>query len=703
MPDILIIESPNKIKKLKGYTNKGTQILATVGHYKDLPDGDMGVDLESLEPEFVLLPGKEKVSSDIKKAAEGNRIYIGTDPDREGYAIGMHVYQDTKKKATEVYRVEIREITQKGVEEAFKNAVPFSDTNFNLYNAFLGRRVGDRFVGYLVSPAASRALNGKYSVGRVQSPAVRMIVEREREIRAFVSEPFWLVNVMLEKSNIKFKAFHVSGKMKDKAVAESLLAKIKNETAALATNIEEKVTRQSPKAPFTTPELQSTAGAQLKFAPDYVMKLAQALFEAGIITYHRTDSVRIADDFIGEIRNQISASYGPSFLPAVPRTYKSKASQAEAHEAIRPTAIHSFAECSPVVMREGLSEEHAKLYELIWKRTVASQMADALYNNTVISFDVAGEAFKAKGRFVKFEGFVKAYNDEEEIKAEKETAGGTEDRENEEQLLPKVDKGELVPKVGENIEDKKTKPKGRYSEGTLVKSLEKLGIGRPSTYASIIKAIKDRGYIEVTKRIIYPTQKGEEIVDYLLQYHAWAVDYDFTKQMEEALDGVESNGIDWKIFAREIKGRIAPVSNVSRKTNNNSGTENNSSGKKSNNSGAKGVSAKYIDNTPTEKQIAFAKKLSEENGVALGESVLKDRKNLALWIDDILKKKEKQREAKAAKREKRRAAMASPLSEKQLAVIYKNAPADVKIGVSSGDNAIGRRFLVDYFKKRNAG
>lgn len=494
MPDVIVIESPNKIKKI-GALIKGARVLATVGHFKDLPKKDMGVDLSTIEPNFVLSSGKKNTIDEIRKAAAGNKVYIATDPDREGYAIGTHVYQEIKGIASSIHRLEIREITEKGIKEAVAKSLPFGKTNVHLYDAFLGRRIGDRIVGYKLSPAASDALRGSYSVGRVQSPAVRLLVEREREIRAFKPELYWVVDIQLEKDGVRFKAFHADGNFKDKGRADAILSKVLSATFALATDVEEKVTRKSPRSPFTTSDLQATAAAQMCFATDRTMRLAQELFEVGLISYHRSDSTRIADEFIAEIRDSIRSSYGPSFLSPVPRIYKSKSSQADAHEAIRPTHIHALSYCQKIVAAERLTGDHTQLYELIYKRAVASQMADALFDSTTILFDVNGETFKSKGRVVKFEGFQKLYSDAEEIKADKETVGEMTPPppEDQEQLLPKVHHGENVPKIGQDLE-KQTRSPGRYSEGTLVKALERLGIGRPSTYVSIVKTIKDREY-----------------------------------------------------------------------------------------------------------------------------------------------------------------------------------------------------------------
>ncbi|KAB0668354.1 type I DNA topoisomerase [Oryzomonas sagensis] len=542
---LLVIESPNKIKKIKSYIN--AQILATVGHFKDLPTDAMGVDLDTYAPTFILDKGKADRIRQIKTAAKGQDVYIATDPDREGYAIGTHVFDEVRKIARSIHRLEIHEITQKGIDEAMKKSIPWENTNSGLYDAFLGRRVGDRVVGYILSPIASNALKGRFSVGRVQAPAVRLCVEREREIRTFNPEPFYVVSITLQKDEVAFAAKHRGGNLTDKAKAEAILLAVTAARTADILKVETKETRQNPKAPFTTVDMQAAASSQLKISPEIAMRLAQQLFEAGLISYHRTDSVRIADEFIADIRNHVGRSLGPSYLPKAPNSYKSKNSQAEAHEAIRPTHMHPTGDIHGVVSKEGLGADHEKLYTLIYRRTVASQMAAAVYDSTTVEIGCAGEPFRATGRVMKFDGFLKVYSEVRE---------GDKDDEDDNQRLPPLVTGETVEKTGQKLDEKQTKPPGRYSEATLVKALEKHGIGRPSTYASIMGTIKARNYIVVKKGKIHATDVAERLFDFLAKDHPWIIDLELTRKMESYLDKVEGGDASWVTFVKGVHSKM---------------------------------------------------------------------------------------------------------------------------------------------------
>lgn len=611
MPPIIVIESPNKIKKLRELT--GLSIFATVGHFKDLPVDDLGVDLKTYSPTFILDNGKKKNIVSIRQAAKGNKVYIASDPDREGYAIGTMVYDEIKKVAAECHRLEIHEITATGIKSAMSKAVAFEKTNKGLYDAFLGRRVGDRIVGYCLSPIANREIphdrGSSFSVGRVQSPAVRLVVDREREIRNFRPEPYYIVSIELEKGTRFFATFQ-GGNFKTKAEAEAVASRIKAATSALAEKIERKEVSQRPRPPFTTVDLQSAASAQVGFAPERSMQLAQGLFEAGLITYHRTDSMRLAPEFIDEARAFIVKNVGPEYVPATPNVHKSKNSQAEAHEAIRPAHLHPFADCAAIISKEGLTEDHRKLYELIFRRTVASQMAAAVYDAVLCLFDCAGEKFKATGRTLKFVGFLQIWKDTEE---EKSIDKGKDDEEEKDQALPVIVQGEQVTKTGDKLDEKMTKPPRRYSEASLVKELEKRGIGRPSTYASIISVIKKREYVRIEKRNLVPSDRGEKLVDFLGLKYPWVIDYAMTANMEAYLDQVESHapGCSWQAFVRDIHSK-----------------------------------ADFIDPSLARSSSGPA-----------------------------------------------------ALSEKQMAVITKNAPAALIEKIRAGDVAAGRKFLDDFFKK----
>lgn len=596
---LIIVESPTKAKKIQSILK--VKVMSTVGHFKDLPDASIGVDFKTYEPTFVCHEKKAHLPKELRAAARGETVMLAGDPDREGYAISCHIYEEVKEVAKECLRMEIYEVTEKGLKEAIAKAVPFESTNTGLYNAFLGRRIGDRLVGYILSPIASKSLRRGYSVGRVQSPAVRLVVDREREIRNFTSAPYWMLDIQLDKDGTTFLARHVKGKFAQQADAELIIAAIRAESHAVAEKVEKKEVKQSPKPPFTTVDLQAAAAARLKFTPEHTMKLAQALFDHGIITYHRTDSVRMDEAFVTEIREFLGNALGSSYLPAKPNQHKSKNSQAEAHEGIRPTHMHSLADIAAITGKEGLTADHARLYEMIFKRAVASQMAAARYDSTVMIFDVAGERFKSAGRVLNFDGFLKVYAEVDEEKEKK----GEEDKL---QLLPPVEVGELVPKVQEILEEKKSKPPGRFTLGSLVKELERLDIGRPSTYAAITKNITDRGYVREEKGRVVPLQPGETLIDYLRDKHAWVIDYELTSKMENFLDLVVENKETWQRFCRGVHNKM----------------------------GFFIPPARVEGGGPSEAQLKYANSLAQKNSMVIPDETLKSGKALSLWIEGVL-------------------------------------------------------------------
>ncbi|MBK5275550.1 MAG: type I DNA topoisomerase [Desulfuromonadales bacterium] len=601
---LIIVESPTKAKKIQSILNVKT--MSTVGHFKDLPEAQIGVDLATYEPTFVYHEKKANLPKELRAAAKGKTVMLAGDPDREGYAISCHIYEEVKSVARECLRMEIYEVTEKGLKESLAKAVPFEKTNTGLYNAFLGRRIGDRLVGYILSPIASKSLRSSYSVGRVQSPAVRLVVDREREIRAFTSALYWMLDIQLDKDGTTFLARHVNGKFAQESDAQAIIAAIKEQTHALAEKVEKKEVKQSPKPPFTTVDLQAAAAARLKFTPEQTMKLAQALFDHGTITYHRTDSVRMDEAFITEIREFLGKSLGSDYLPVQPNQHKSKNSQAEAHEGIRPTHMHSVADIPAIIRIEGLTSDHVRLYEMIFKRAVASQMASARYDSTVMIFDVAGERFKAAGRVLIFDGFLKVYAEVDEEKEKK----GEED--NKLQLLPPVEVGELVPKVQEVLEEKKSKPPGRFTLGSLVKELERLDIGRPSTYAAITKNITDRGYIKEEKGRVIPMPPGETLIDYLRENHAWVIDYELTKKMENFLDLVVENKETWQRFCKGVHNKM----------------------------GFSIPTVRAAGGGPSEGQLKYANDLAQKNSLIIPEETIKSGKALSLWIEGIVGKKD---------------------------------------------------------------
>lgn len=631
MKKIVIVESPKKAKEISHFLGNEFIVKATVGHFKDLPESEMGVDLKTYEPNFVIKSqNHKKLLSEIKKLSEDATVYIATDPDREGYAIGYFMWEELKKKAKTIKRAEFHEITKEHIKEKIKNAEDFEKTNFGLFNAFLGRRVGDRIVGYILSPIASREIGGRFSVGRVQSPAVRLIVEREREIMNFKPTPYYVLSALLEKNNVKFTAIYEKQKIEDKKEAENIYQNIKEEKTAKVQKVEKKQVKQSPKPPFTTSTLQQTANSVFRFPPEKTMSLAQDLFESGLITYHRTDSTRISEKAIDGIRNLIKKEFSEEYLHKSVRIYKSKNSQADAHEAIRITNFVNLQTQKKLVVEKGLSDDHFKLLKLIYERTVACQMADAIFERTNITLTIKDYTFKASGSILKFKGFKAVYD--------------LEDDEEENQKLPNIEKGEVLKIEDINLEEKWTKPPTRYTEGSLVKKLEELGIGRPSTYATIIKTIKDRGYVIKEGSSLKPTESAFHLIDYLNQKYHWVVDYNFTKKMEEFLDKVEENRKDWKEFVKELHQKSISKSKsvISKKMLDYALDLAKKHGKNiedimDNPEKIKEFINNHVDNKPSQKQIDYAKSLSEKTGLKITDKELTDKKLLKKWIDKAKK------------------------------------------------------------------
>ena len=553
---VIVIESPNKADKYRKYT--GATVIATVGHFKDIPKASFGINLKTYYPTFRILPGRSAVMEKLKKS-KGKIVIIATDPDREGYAIGDHVYTEIKSYAKSVYRVEVREITEKGIKEAIASAVPFEKTNQGQYRAFLGRRVGDRLIGYMLSPAISNKMKQVYSVGRVQSPGLRMVVDREIEIKCFKKEPYYQIKLTVDKDGELFNAFHESGNIKNRGAADIIVAKLK----ALGAQgevllIEREELGRPAKGPFTTSTLQQAAYNRLKFDTDKTMAVAQSLFEKGLITYHRTDSQKISIDFIQELRSQIKNEYGKKYCPEQPIIYSSKNSQAEAHEGIRPTEIVCECEQDEYIKKHGLDNEQERLFRLICNRTIASQMAKALTEKETVTIKYGEEGFKAVGNRQLFDGWTRQYEDK------------ASDKDEDNRKLPKLEQGEKVVISKLDLLEKETRPPKRFTEATLVKELEAKGIGRPSTYAAIIKSMKTRRYVINEKGALLPTEAGERLIDILKKEYPWVIDYGFTKDMENYLDLVQAGQGDWQLFAKNIHEKTGfiepPIWKVGNKT-----------------------------------------------------------------------------------------------------------------------------------------
>ena len=505
---VIVIESPNKIAKFKKYLPHA-QIYATAGHFRDLPDREMGVDLDTFEPRFVKDRNKAASIRKIVEAAREAVVYVATDADREGYAIGKFVYDEVRRHAERVMRAEIREITKKGIEEGLAAAVPFEETNLALFESWKGRRVGDRIVGYILSPEATKALGGKgdvYSVGRVQSSAVRLLVEREREIRDFVVRPFWKLRLRGSAKGEEVVADVVRDEVRcfDREEAELTLQEVERwlarETPVVAA-VERAEAKRNPPAPFTTSTLQQAASSQLGFDSEKTMNLAQKLFEGGWITYHRVDSTELSAEFQNLVREFIAKSRYAKYYDK-PKSHKPKGKKAAeiqgAHEAIRPTTVGGQKGVAREVVAK-LGDDGLKLYELIYRRAVASQMKPALYDTLAaeIAIGECSVRFVAKGRALRFPGYLAFYNQDRDEGEEVETAA-----------LPPLEEGQTLRVVKVEPQQSFTQPPPRYSEATLVKALEEKGIGRPSTYASIISTIQERDYVRKERGKFVPTEVG---------------------------------------------------------------------------------------------------------------------------------------------------------------------------------------------------
>lgn len=603
--DVVIIESPNKKAKIAQIM--GADVYATVGHFKELKSLE-AINLTNYEANFTMVEDKRPNINKIKTACKDKKVFIATDDDREGYAIGMLMYNEIKDSAKECWRLAIREITEKGINEALSQAVRWEDTNVGLYNSFLGRRVADIMIGYLMSPKANTALNGGYSVGRVQSPATRMIVEREREIKNFKPVQFFTIEALIHHRNGDFNAkYTTENQILEISDAENLVSKMTGN--ALITKLEAIESKQAPKAPFTTLDLQTTCSTKLNLSAEKTMEVAQALFEKGLITYHRTDSSRLSDEFIAEVRELITNNFEKEYLPEKPRVYKSKHSQADAHEAIRPSHVHSLDDVKEISEKEGLSEIQTKVYDLIFKHTISTQMSDVLSDVTKVTLTINNFEFFATGKVQKFDGYLKLYGDDEEEEGEKEGK------------LPILAMGDNAPNDVE-INTKMTKPKPRLTEATLLRWLEKEEIGRPSTYAGILNKIIDdkRQYAKIEKKKLFAEAKGEALITYLENEEKWVIDYKYTAQMEQYLDDIEA-GVEGKTtfnFLKDLHEKLGFIkpSDFSR--------------------------------PPSDKQIEWAKKLAIENEVELDESILLDMKLTSNFIEKYKSAPSAKGEAKCA-------------------------------------------------------
>ncbi|MCZ6877062.1 MAG: type I DNA topoisomerase [Acidobacteria bacterium] len=541
---MVIVESPAKARTIERYLGKGYSVLASLGHIKDLPKKTLGVDIkDDFRPTYQVISGKSKIVHDLRKAAEKvTEIYLATDPDREGEAICQHLAEELNgNQDRKIYRVLFNEITKSAILKAFENP---SSIDQNKVHAQQARRILDRLVGYKVSPLLWQKVRRGLSAGRVQTVALRMIVEREQEIRAFVSEEYWKFTARLkaqkpppfEASAVKHrgKKFKISNQEE----ADQLMKEL-GSVDFVVSGVKKKKAKRHPVPPFITSKLQQEASRKLRFSVKKCMMVAQRLYEGmeigaeestGLITYMRTDSTRVADSALAELREYVQKAYGENYLPSKPKIYKSKKGAQDAHEAIRPTSVLR----EPEHVKAFLRHDEFRLYELIWKRFVASQMTPALFDQTEIEIEAGRTQFKAVGKVMKFDGFLRLYR---EGRDEAEPEGN-------DKALPEVSEGEKLQVEEIAPEQKFTQPPSRYSEATLVKALEEKGIGRPSTYAQILTVIL-RDYVEKEERRFVPTEVGEVVIELLVLHFGEIFAYDYTAKLEQDLDEIENGKEDW--------------------------------------------------------------------------------------------------------------------------------------------------------------
>ncbi|MCZ6863032.1 MAG: type I DNA topoisomerase [Alphaproteobacteria bacterium] len=562
--DVVVVESPAKAKTINKYLGSGYTVLASIGHVRDLPakDGSVRPD-EDFAMSWQVSERAGPRLAEIARALKGaEHLYLATDPDREGEAISWHVQQVLQEKGAldrvEVKRVVFHEVTKSAVLEALKNP---RDINAELVEAYFARRALDYLVGFTLSPVLWRKLPGSKSAGRVQSVALRLICEREAEIEIFKAQEYWSVEVAFKtprSEEFTARLTHLDGERLEKHSisgedkAKVAVAAIEAGRFAIA-KVEKKQVRRNPQPPFTTSTLQQEASRKLRFAASRTMRLAQQLYEGiniggetvGLITYMRTDSVVLSREAIESCRTLIARKYGGHYVPDTPRVYKTKAKNAqEAHEAIRPTDLAR----QPKDIAHYLDEDQLRLYKLIWKRTVASEMESARLDQVIV--DIAAEdartTLRANGSVIAFDGFLAVYREGQDDLSEN---NATDDRD---RLLPPMQTGEALDRGAVTPEQHFTQPPPRFTEASLVKRLEELGIGRPSTYASIIQVLQDRDYVKIDSRRFVPEDRGRVVTTFLSSFFKRYVEYDFTADLENQLDEISNGTIEWKAVLREF-------------------------------------------------------------------------------------------------------------------------------------------------------
>ena len=541
--DLVIVESPAKAKTIEKYLGGKYKVKASMGHLRDLPKSKLGVDIEhGFEPEYIPVKDKKELIAELKKDAKSaGTVYLATDPDREGEAISWHLKELLELDDDKAKRVTFNEITKKVVTESMENPRAIDS---DLVDAQQARRVLDRIVGYQISPLLWKKVKSGLSAGRVQSVATRMVVDREEEIRAFQSEEYWLLDALLDCEGGSFSArFFGKGDKKTELKSEdevnAVIAATQDAPFVIET-VKRGQKQKSPAPPFITSTLQQEASRRLAMTPRRTMSIAQQLYEGveitghgtiGLITYMRTDSLRLSEEALAAARSYITERYGEAYYPGSPRRYKTKAGAQDAHEAIRPT----YVDLSPDVVRKDLTQEQYRLYRLIWGRFTASQMANAVYDNVAVDVVSAGYTFRANYSEMKFPGYTAVYEESRD-----EESGEIENP------LPSLREGERVYLEKMTPQQQFTQPPARYTEATLIRAMEEKGIGRPSTYAPTITAITSRDYVIKEGKYLRPTPLGEVVTGLMKEHFGDIVDLKFTNQMESELDGIESGKANWR-------------------------------------------------------------------------------------------------------------------------------------------------------------
>lgn len=550
---LVIVESPAKAKTIEKYLGSGYKVVASMGHLRDLPKSTLGVDLDNdFEPQYIPVKDKHELISTLKKeAGSANLVYLATDPDREGEAISWHLKQLLGLQDEKAKRVTFNEITRNVILDSINNP---REIDQNLVDAQQARRVLDRIVGYQLSPLLWKTVKSGLSAGRVQSVAVRLVSDREKEINEFVSEEFWLLDARLSKkgqdSSFNARYYGTNGKkadLKNEEEVNRVIDSVKGSEFRVQ-SVKPGEKQKNPAPPFITSTLQQEASRRLNMTPKRTMTIAQQLYEGveisgrgslGLITYMRTDSLRISDEALAAAGAFITEHYGKEYYPGKPRRFKTKAGAQDAHEAIRPTDIN----LTPELVRKDLTPEQYRLYRIIWGRFTASQMANAVYNNISVEIAAGDRLFKAASSELKFAGYTAVYEEAKDSDDSEITS-----------KLPPLSEGEALDLVKFIPDRQFTQPPSRYTEATLIRALEEKGIGRPSTYAPTISTISSHNYVVRDGRYLKPTALGDTVTDLLKEHFPDIVDLKFTNHMESELDEVESGKVYWKSVLKEFYG-----------------------------------------------------------------------------------------------------------------------------------------------------